>query len=235
MSEERFCTACGAPAAPADRFCGSCGAKLPAVDAGVAVVPAAHSSAVDTGPLVPPGPTTSAPPPAPPADPTALAKFPMWQAVVFTILSFGLWGVYWVYRVRREQCRYFGRDDDAVLQAFGSVIPIWNCFVVRNLWREADAMIDRAGTTRIGYRDFTVIYIVLYAASFVIGIAGLGIPILYVVVQSRLNAALDALAGGTAPTMRFTFWSLFWIALPLILTVALIAFVIALAAAFAGV
>lgn len=234
MTARRFCTACGAAAGPTDRFCGACGAALPADDAGTAVEPDVPPSAVDTEPLVPTVPTTSDSPP-PPADPTALAKFPMWQAIVFTILSLGLWGVYWVYRVRREQCRYLGREDDAVLQAFGSVIPIWNCFVVRNLWREADAMIDRAGTTKIGYRDFTVIFIVLYAASFVIGIAGLGIPILYVVVQSRLNTALDALAGGTAPTMRFTFWSLFWIALPLLLFIGLIALIIAIAASFAGV
>lgn len=229
MTQLRCCPACGAAATPKDRFCGACGAALPPADAGPAAPPA-----VETGPLVPAPVTTHTAPP-PPADPTALAKFPLWQAILFTVLSLGFWGIYWVYRVRREQCRYLGRQDDAVLQAVGSAIPIWNFFVARNVWREADEMIGRAGTTRIGYRDFLVIYIVLYAVSFIIGVAALGIPVLFIIVQSRLNAALDALAGGTAPTMRFTFWSLVWIAIPLIILTAFVALVIAIAATFAGV
>jgi hypothetical protein len=232
VTEQRFCTSCGAALVATDHFCGACGAAVTTTpESPTAPAPVA----VDTGPLVPAPLTAETTPPPAPDNPSVLAKFPMWQAVLFTILSGGLWGIYWVYRVRREQCRYLGREDDAVLQAFGSIIPIWNCFVVRNVWREADAMIDRAGTTKIGYRDFTIIYIVLYAVSFAVGIVGLGIPVLYVIVQSRLNAALDRLSGGEAPTMRFTFWSLFWIILPLILLVVLAIIIVAVVAALAGV
>lgn len=260
MSETRSCPVCGTVAAPSDRFCGGCGASLEAATptpepappaqpeptgqpepAGAPVPIPAPLPAVDTTPApswqaATEGVTAGAdtPPPPPLDDPQLLARFPMWQAIVFTILSLGLWGTYWVYRVRRQQCRYLGREDDAVLQAFGANIPIWNVFVARNVWREADEMIGRAGTERIGYRDFTIIYAILYGVGIFFSPALLGLPVLFVIVQSRLNKGLDALSGGTAPDVRFTFWSLFWIVLPLFLLVALAVFIGVIAATFAG-
>lgn len=166
---------------------------------------------------------------APPDDLSQLAKFPLWQAILFNVLSAGFWGTYWVYRVRREQCRYLGRESDAVLQAVGSLVPVWNCFVVRNLWREADEMIGRAGTKRIGYRDFTALFIAFYGGGIILPPVWFGIPVLFVIVQMRLNDGLDALSGGTAPTMRFTFWSLIWILIPFLLFAALLLFIYAIA------
>jgi hypothetical protein len=262
MTQDLLCSACGAFVSTTDRLCSSCGAPI---------AEGASPTELDAPPLpgdqaepLPSAPAAVATPSAqPPADSAVLAKFPIWQAVLLNILSFGLWGLYWVYRVRLGQCHYLVREDDAKRQAFGSIIPIWNCIVVRNLWREADEIISRAGARRIGYRTFTSIFIVLYATKVVFGttalgiigtapagetfililyatsivfaFAALGIPVLYVIVQSRLNNALDTLSGGVAPTMRFTFWAFFWFALPLIVFGGLIAFIIAIAATFAGV
>jgi hypothetical protein len=256
MTDQRSCPVCGAAAAPSDRFCGACGAGIEVATAApepAAVAPepsatpepspttpasAAPLPAVDTTPApswqaategVTAGADAVAPPPT--DDPQLLAKFPMWQAIVFNILSGGLWGTYWVYRVRRQQARYLGREDDAVLQAVGANIPIWNVFVVRNVWREADEMIVRAGTEKVGYRDFTIIFAILYGVGVFFSPALIGIPVLYIIVQSRLNKGLDALSGGTAPDMRFTFWSLFWIVLPILLFVGLILLIGGLVAA----
>ncbi|HET8820181.1 MAG TPA: hypothetical protein VFM57_01440 [Thermoleophilaceae bacterium] len=57
----------------------------------------------------------------------------------FTLLSAGLWLVFWFHRTRRLLDGELARGrDDAVLHSIGLVVPIWNIFVLYWLYRDLD-------------------------------------------------------------------------------------------------
>ncbi len=130
--------------------------------------------------------------PAATADPHHGQKFPIGRAWGFTILSFGLWGFYWFYTTRKEIDRELGgHRDDALLHTLGLIVPILNFFVIYWLWRDISLLCGRSGVGEFSAGGYLAGLIVL---SFV----GLGAPIFYTLVLSKLNEFWDRRAGGTA-------------------------------------
>jgi hypothetical protein len=127
------------------------------------------------------------------ADPHHGQKFPMGRAWGFTILTFGLWGFYWFYTTRKEvDLELGGQRDDALLHTLGLLIPILNFFCIYWLWRDISLLCQRSGVGEFSPGGYLAGLIVL---SFI----GLGAPIFYSLVLSKLNEFWDRRAGGVAP------------------------------------
>lgn|SRR5829696_178540 len=127
------------------------------------------------------------------ADPHYGHKWPMGRAWGFFILSFGLWGFYWFYTTRKEIDQELGGyRDDALLHTLGLLVPILNFFVIYWLWRDISLLCERSGVGEFSPGGYLAGLIVL---SFV----GLGAPIFYTLVLSKLNDYWDRRAGGNAP------------------------------------
>ena len=169
--------------------------------------PAPQSPQPPAAPPQPGGPPATQPggPPAPPgyqqppaaaatqADPFHGQKFPMGRAWLFTILSVGLWGFYWFYSTRKQIDQELGGyRDDALLHTLGLLVPILNFFVIYWLWRDISLLCERSGVGGFSPGGYLAGLIVL---SFV----GLGAPIMYTLVLSKLNEFWDRRAGGVAP------------------------------------
>ena len=57
----------------------------------------------------------------------------------FTLLSAGLWLVFWFHRIRRLLDGELARGrDDALVHSIGLVVPVWNIFVLYWLYRDLD-------------------------------------------------------------------------------------------------
>jgi hypothetical protein len=68
-------------------------------------------------------------------------KYGLGRAWSFTVLTVGLWLVFWFHRTRKlfdgELAR--GRDD-AIVHTIGLLVPIWNIFVLYWLYRDLDEL-----------------------------------------------------------------------------------------------
>ena len=157
--------------------------------------PAAQPPAAPTQPGGPPAPPGYQQPPAAAtteADPYHGQKFPMGRAWIFTILSFGLWGFYWFYSTRKQIDQELGGyRDDALLHTLGLLVPILNFFIIYWLWRDISLVCERAGVG--GFSDGGYL-----AGLILLSFVGLGAPIMYTLVLSKLNEYWDRRAGGVA-------------------------------------
>jgi hypothetical protein len=149
-------------------------------------------------------------------------KRPVGRVVLFTILSLGLYGFYWLYTTRKQLDQQLGDGrDDAVLHTVGFIVPILNFFIVYWLWRDLNDL-----RVRRGLEEFPVIlYLVLtilipFAAIFT-----------YISVLGKLNEYWDAATNGQATTAPVTtaekiivalgvLYFLFWIVIIIVIIVA---------------
>ena len=66
-------------------------------------------------------------------------KYSLGRAWGFSVLSLGLWLVFWFHRTRRLLDGELARGrDDAVLHSIGLVVPVWNIFIRYWLYRDLD-------------------------------------------------------------------------------------------------
>ena len=249
---ERQCPSCGAPARESARFCAGCGTEIPEERRGATgtvisatPVPPPPAPAVDTEPAPAAGASPSSPPPPsvpiPAQAPSGAASapapaaagaapgasfevFPWWQFVFFPIASVGLWSLYWFYCTRKQVNALIanGRTDPGV-QTFGAVVPIWQCWVARDMWRDINLVATRSGTRGLDSTAYTVMYVVFGYVP-IANYLSFIILILFCITQGRFAAAMDACSGGRAPRRRLTPWSVVWAALPLTALVVLIGF-----------
>lgn len=136
-------------------------------------------------PQEPPGGWTQ--PQPQPAQPAYAVKLPLGRVWGFSLLSFGLYGFYWVYYNRKliDAELAEGRDD-ALFHTLGQLVPVLNIVIVYWIWRDINRL--RAG---VGLEEFSV---PLYLVA---SIFGLG-PIFYSLVVNRLNEFWDVRTAGLA-------------------------------------
>ena len=105
----------------------------------------------------------------------------------FTLLSFGIYGPYWVYVTRKLLDRELqqGRDD-AAFHTVGIFVPILNFFVTYWIWRDIDRLRQALGLPRFE--------VGVYVGLTVIG----GAPVTYSLVLNRLNEYWDHRSQGWA-------------------------------------
>ena len=68
-------------------------------------------------------------------------KYSVGRAWGFTLLTVGLWLIFWFHRTRGLLDGELARGrDDALLHSIGLVIPVWNIFVLYWLYRDLDEL-----------------------------------------------------------------------------------------------
>lgn len=73
-------------------------------------------------------------------------KLPLGRVIGFSVLSLGLYGVWWLYTVRGQLDQQLGDGrDDATMHTLGLFVPILNWFVVYWLWRDLNFLRTRVG------------------------------------------------------------------------------------------
>ena len=256
MTETPVCAQCGTSGRAGAVFCGACGSALPKPEdtrTGTLIAPTPEFA---KAPAVPAAVTTTWPEQSPQAEAAAvvaspppvgsgetdsvaapvggvLTVFPWWQVIIFSIISYGVWTLYWFYCTRKQVSGLVETNrDDPGIQTFGYMVPIWQVWVVRDLWRDIDGVAQKASTVGINAKAYTIWFAVcaygpivfsLSAASDFISAAGLVvILIFYFTTQSRLVGALKALNSGVTVNRRVTPWSAVWAFGPIVLGVAVL-------------
>jgi hypothetical protein len=240
------CSECSTVAREGARFCAACGCELPAAigsSTGTVIAappvmdraPAMHRSTVCASAAAAPIPGVVAPdarteatyPSLASADGrltggAALQVFPWWQFIIFPIISVGLWSVYWFYCTRKQVNELNGNArTDAGVQTVGAVVPIWQCWVARDIWRDIDLVAKRAGTKGIDSGTYTTLYVVFGYVP-IANYFGFILLILFCITQGRFISAIDALSGGRAVRRKLTVWSAVWAFLPLVVAAVLV-------------
>jgi hypothetical protein len=110
------------------------------------------------------------------------------RCVLYLFLSFGLWGLAWVWHTSKELSAPMKGEDQSVLRTVLSVIPIANYVVLYWVWDDIDKAARQTGVGSFN----TVLWLVL---TIILGFPAL---IAYPLAQARLNAAQTAASNGTA-------------------------------------
>ena len=163
------------------------------------------------GPQAPPPapggfPPVGAPPPGPPGgfggpppgatgvnQPTLELKFPLGRAILFSIFSGGLWGLYYFYVVRQQFTREVNGNDQAGLQTLGLFVPILNLFIIYWLWRDIAKARQQRGMDAFDPTVYLLVAII--GGAFTFGIASL---VIYFLVFSKTNEYWDRATNGQA-------------------------------------
>jgi hypothetical protein len=121
-------------------------------------------------------------------------KWPLWRVIVFSIVSFGLFGFYWFYVTRKQITRQIGGSDSVGLQTLGLIVPILHFVIIYWLWRDISALRERVRLTPMP----VMLYIGLLAGSMFVGLTGIAAIVLYILVLQALNEYWDASTDGQA-------------------------------------
>jgi len=166
-------------------------------------------------------------PPPPTVGPEDMAVRRSYLRVVgFSVLSLGLYVVYWFYVTRKQLSRELGTNDRAGLQTAGNFVPILNYFIAHWLWRDISLLRQRVGLPGFDVAPYT-------AGNVVGSLFGLHY-VVYLLIQEKLNNYYDRSRGGRAPDARFTAGEIAIVVIPLVLFVGLFALLITLAAVDGG-
>jgi hypothetical protein len=177
--------------------------------------------------MPPPGPPAAAVPQAPVA-PGAGAlsqgyalKTPMGRAILFSILSFGIWTIWWFYVTRKRLDQELGHGrDDAALHTVLLFVPIASFFSIYWLWRDLDLLRRQHALPEIP----VVAYVVL-------AVLGLNV-ISFVLALPKFNEYWDVRTGGQATDAQVTtaekaivgigiaFWVLWVLLIALVIVIA---------------
>ena len=118
------------------------------------------------------------------------------RVIGFSLLSFGIYTLYWFYVTRKQISRELGTNDRAGLQTLGQIVPILNFFIAYWLWRDISRL--RAGT------GLSELPLGPYVAGNVIG-SFFGLNwIVYILVLDKLNEYYDRTRGGRAEDAPIT-------------------------------
>ena len=243
MTEYLVCTQCGTTGRAGAAFCGACGSALPKPEdtrtgtviaptpefAKAPIVPAAVATSwPDQAPEVEAAPDLASPPPIGSVETDSVAApvsgdltvFPWWQVIIFSIISCGVWTFYWFYCTRKQVSGLVETNrDDPGTQTFGYMVPIWQVWVVRDMWRDINGVAQKAGTVGIDAKTYTLWFALCTYVPLINYAGAIVIPIFYLITQSRLMGALRTLNGGVTINRRVTPWSGVWAFGPIVLGV----------------
>jgi hypothetical protein len=120
------------------------------------------------------------------------------RVIIFYLLS-PLYAFYWFYQTRNVVTQAVGGKDQVGLQTLGLIVPILNIFIMYWLFRDVDKF-NRAN----GGQGFPALWFILGPIILaIIPLIGMIAPlvglVLFIIVLSRLNEALDKQGATEAP------------------------------------
>lgn len=120
-------------------------------------------------------------------------KISILRTIVFSILSFGLYGFYWFYHTRGVVTKEVGGNDQVGLQTAGLLVPILNFFIYYWLLRDLDKANKQAGGQGFPIPPLwmvlgPVILAIIPLVNLLAGIVGLVVTILVLI---RMNEVYD--------------------------------------------
>lgn len=108
-----------------------------------------------------------------------------------SIVSLGVYPLFWFHQYRRRVSAELGRADDAALLTAGLLVPFLNYYITYLLWRDIAEARRRVGLSEIPAGPYVALSIV-------------AAPIVFCVVGTRLNEYWDRRTGGAATDAPFT-------------------------------
>jgi hypothetical protein len=114
------------------------------------------------------------------------------HCALWTIVSAGFWPIAWVRDTLRDIGDEVGEDTSPGLWAFLSIFPLVNLVATFYIWRHIDGFLRQSGRDGLNLGLYFGLFVVLYFFF------GLGVVVLFVLVQNRLNDAWIARKGGAA-------------------------------------
>lgn len=120
------------------------------------------------------------------------------RVIIFSILS-PIYVFYWFYQTRSVVTQAVGGKDQVGLQTLGLIVPILNLFILYWLFRDIDKYNKANGGQGFPALWFILGPIILSIIPFIGLIAPLVALVLYIIVLSRLNEALDKQGATDAP------------------------------------
>lgn len=116
------------------------------------------------------------------------------RVIVLTILSGGLYGLYWFYVTRQQLFKELGQEDQATLHTLGLFVPLLNIYLIYLLWRDINEVRVKAGLE--GFE--VILYLLLAIFVPVVNV------IIYAVVISKYNEYWDKKSNGQATDAKVT-------------------------------
>ena len=184
------CPSCGFRHAPQHRFCGSCGVELPAAAPPESAVdeinrPVGAPYHQDRAVGVPQrGRTPAEPAYAGPSDDAFPYYIPPGRVVLLTLLSSGLYILYWMYVTWRQYRDHTGEVAYPIMHALTLMVPIYSLFRLHAHIRVYQELMQQRGvpTTLNPLRT-----VLVYLGVFLLGLVSLMMP-----AESTITAAQQA-------------------------------------------
>ena len=129
------------------------------------------------------------PPPPPLADPALKRGYG--RVIGFTILSFGIYTLYWFYVTREQMNRELWSPDNSALQTLGLIVPVLNFFIHYWLWRDIDRARRQVGLEPFDAQLYTWLFV---GVSLLTGFGW----VIYIILLGKLNEYWDVRTGGQA-------------------------------------
>ncbi len=145
-------------------------------------------------PPAPPAPPAYGPAGAPTVGPAAgelAIKRSVVRCAVASILSFGVYGLWWFYQYRKRLNAELSKNDDAGLHTLGLFVPFLNYYLTYLLWKDISDV-----RTRVGLREVP-------AVGYIVGAIFIA-PLFYGLVNADLNEYWDRRTGGRAVDAPWT-------------------------------
>lgn len=135
------------------------------------------------------------------ADNNLAVKRSVARVVLLSILTMGLYGLYWFYATRVQMTKELGTEDNAGWQTVGLIVPILNWFIIYWLWRDIDKAQKKAGLDGFSAGGFLGVVIAAQLLGWIpfLGWAlAIGAIVVYCLVVSKVNEYWDKQTGNKA-------------------------------------
>jgi len=145
------------------------------------------------------------------------------RVIGFSILSLGVYTLYWFYVTRKQLSRELGTNDNAGLQTLGNIVPVLNFFVAHWLWRDLDRLHKNVGLQGFDAGLYTAVNVVaaFVGANFIV----------YLIMLGKFNEYYDRSRGGQATDAPITKGEIAAVVIPAIVFVVVIVLIIVIAVA----
>lgn len=86
---------------------------------------------------------------------------PVWQFVLLSVLTFGIYDFYWYYRNWKNLKMYKDLNIDPIWRTIGTVVPILGLFLIYSAHKDYQKLIIEEGVNRKVYPGLIVLVIIL--------------------------------------------------------------------------